>query len=154
MKLTVELDDFWVNEDSGAEDIERELKDYIISEVTAKIYRKIAAQVNTQITESVGALVEKKLSATIDSEIASCIDGGTIRTSNKGEVKIVDHVKDMFLNNRGWSAPDRAMDRICKDFAIELKNQYNNAFANKVVKSIKEQGLLKDEVVQILLGDS
>lgn len=46
------------------------------------------------------------------------------------------------------------IDGIAKEFAKEMEVQYSSAFANKIVMNMKDQGLLKDEVVQILLEPS
>jgi len=60
----------------------------------------------------------------------------------------------LFFKNTGWNNPERVLKAIAMEFGKELKLQYNNMFANKIVQNMKEQGLLKDEVVQILLSDN
>jgi hypothetical protein len=67
------------------------------------------------------------------------------------EITMIEHLKSVFHNHHGWNSPDKKMEAIANKFGKELKLQYNNAFANKIVSNMKEQGLLKDEVVQILL---
>jgi len=86
----------------------------------------------------------------IDSTLTGLIAAESIMINGK-PVTIVDHVKGIFKNNHGWSNPHSQLERLAKDFGKEIKLQYNNAFANKIVSNMKEQGLLKDEVVQILL---
>ena len=149
MKFTVDLEDFWLDED--ASDIETELKNHIINSVVFQIGASIKEKVDTQISKTVNEVIERKLTTIIDDKLSDLIDIGTI-TRNRKEISIVDHVKEVFEDNNGWGSADKKIERIAKEFGHELKLQYNNAFANKIVMNMKEQGLLKDEVVQILLS--
>lgn len=149
MKLAIELEDFWMDEDSG--DIEAELKEYVVREVAGKIQKSIREKVEEQITKKVQEIIEFKLGTIIDEKISQVIDSETIKPRRCNEIKIVDHVKNLFETHHGWGNADEKIKRIAKEFGEELKHQYNNAFANKIVQNMKEQGLLKDEVVQILL---
>jgi DNA-binding transcriptional regulator YhcF (GntR family) len=151
MKFTIELEEFWMDEDS--EEVEVEIKKHIIYEVTKKIEASIADKVNEQITKNVEEFIQARLSVIINDEMAKCMDNGVIQPRGTvSEISITDHVKARFLESSGWQNPNKHIDQIAKEFGNELKLQYNNAFANKIVQNMKEQGLLKDEVVQILLG--
>ena len=150
MKFTIELEDFYTDEDDS-DSLEASLKKHIITDVTHKIQASIKDKVDKQITEKVGAIVEEKIIAAIDGKLSELIDTGMIRRNGK-DISIVDFVKDEFQRTHGWSNPQSQIEKIAKRFGEELKLQYNNAFANKIVMNMKEQGLLKDEVVQILLG--
>ena len=149
MKFTVDLEDFWLDED--ASDIETELKNHIINSVVFQIGANIKEKVDIQISKTVNEVIERKLTTIIDDKLSDLIDIGTI-TRNRKEISIVDYVKDVFQHSNGWGSVDKKLERIAKGFGDELKIQYNNAFANKIVMNMKEQGLLKDEVVQILLS--
>ena len=96
--------------------------------------------------------MNEKTSLIIDSTISDFIATGTI-ISGKSEVPLKAHLRRIFDNHHGWNSTDDKMKKIAKSFGDELKLQYNNVFANKIVQNMKEQGLLKDEVVQILLSD-
>ena len=153
MKFTIEIEEFWLEEDSNS--IQDELKSSITDEVTRRIREEIKDKIDSEIKDKVGDFMNARMSVIINDQLASCIENGTIkdkRRSGSEEIKITDYVKDKFLDSSGWGNPDKHIDKIAKEFGVELKLQYNNAFANKIVQNMKEQGLLKDEVVQILLG--
>jgi hypothetical protein len=148
MQFTIEVEDFWLEEEDLTEALTSKVKHEVVQGISASIKDKV----EKQITEKINEVIEQKVSLIIDSTLTDLIATGMI-TSNRNEISIVDHVKGIFQNNTGWSRPDDQISRIAKKFGEELKLQYNNAFANKIVQNMKEQGLLKDEVVQILLGD-
>jgi len=148
MEFKIEIDDFYLDED---DDIEAALKSFIISDVVHKITKNIENKVEEQIAKKVAEIVEEKLVHVIDIKLTELIACGMI-TRHRQEISIIDYVKDTFQSSNGWGNPQKQIERIAKDFGEELKLQYNNAFANKIVQNMKEQGLLKDEVVQILLG--
>lgn len=147
MQFKIDLEDFWLEEDDNIEDA---LKSHIINSVTHKIIQSIQVKVDAQITKSVNEVISEKLDKVIDDQLDKLIDAGVI-THQREEISIVDHIKNLFLQNSGWSQPNTKIEKVAKAFGNELKLQYNNAFANKIVQNMKEQGLLKDEVVQILL---
>lgn len=149
MKFTVEVEEFWLDEE---EDLTEALQGHVKREVVRKISESVKDKVEKQIVKKLDEVIEQKLALVIDSSLADLVATGMI-TYNRSEVSIVDHIKHRFQSNSGWGDPSSHIDDIAKKFGAELKAQYNNVFANKIVQNMKEQGLLKDEVVQILLGD-
>lgn len=155
MKFTVELEEFWLEDGGDIEYIESELKREIIREVTSKIRESLSEKVNEEIYEKVKEFTISRMSVVINEEIAKCIETGVIesrRTGTKKEISINEHVKEMFVSNSGWGSADHYISKIAKEFGEELKLQYNNVYANKIVQNMKEQGFLKDDVAQMLLG--
>jgi hypothetical protein len=150
MKITFDLEDFWMEAEEGT--LEENLKDHITNSVVHEVRKSIQEQVDTEITKGVTSHIEGVLSEIIQGQIAKCIDTGFI-TRHREEVKITDHVSEMFNNHSSWGNPDKKLEQLAKSFAEDFKAQYNNVFASKIVQNMKEQGLLKDEVVQILLKE-
>lgn len=147
MKFTVELEDFWFEED---EDLSESLKAYIKRDVVHQIAKSIEGQVEKEITRKVSETISDKMSVVIDSTLSELVDNGFITKNNK-EIPLVEHVKDIFNSHHSWNSPEAKLEKLAKRFGEEMRLQYNNAFASKIVSNMKEQGLLKDEVVQILL---
>lgn len=153
MKFTVDLEEFWMEEDG--ESLDAELKKYIIRSVSGKIEKSIQEKVEAEIEKKVDEFVSARLSVIINDQLAECIEKGVIQPRcHSIPISITTYIKERFLDNSGWSTPTKYIEKIAKEFGADLKLQYNNAFANKIVANMKEQGLLKDEVVQILLGES
>lgn len=146
MKFTVEVDDFWLEEEELTEALQKEVKLSVVHQISKSIEEKVESQITKKVTE----VIDEKISLIIDSTLTDLLATGVI-VRNRQEISITDHIKNLFQANTGWSNVNDQMARISKKFGEELKLQYNNAFANKIVSNMKEQGLLKDEVVQILL---
>jgi len=147
MKFTVEVEDFYLEE----EELTKALVDHVKHDVVCQIKASIKDQVQRDIADAVKNTIEIMLKPIIELELAEVVSKKTIMI-NRSEISIEDHVKKMFMDNSGWSNPNQCIERVAKAFGQELKEQYNVAFANRIVANIKEQGLLKDEVVQLLLG--
>lgn len=149
MKFTIDIEEFWAEDD---ENLSEALQNNVKYSVINTILSKIQDQVDRQITDKALEIIDSRLEEIIDTRIAEVVDTETIRRYGE-EIPIVDHIKKIFQDNTGWNNADAKIARVAKEFGEELKLQYNNAFANKIVQNMKEQGLLKDEVVSILLED-
>lgn len=149
MKFTVEVEDFYLDEDG---DLGDGLKAHIKNDVVCQISKNIKEQTEKQITEKVQEVINHKMELVIDSTLTDLIATGMI-TYNREKVSIVDHIKKVFVENAGWHNPRSQIAEIAKQFTLELKKQYNMVFANEIVVKMKEQGFLKDDLVQILLTD-
>jgi len=148
VKFSIEIDEFWLEDEDLSEALQAHIKRSVVTEISDNIKE----EVETKITEKVTEVINDKVAQIIDSTLTDLIATGTI-LKNKESISIVSHVKDLFMRNSGWSNANSHIERIAKRFGEELKLQYNNVFANRIVQNMKEQGLLKDEVVKILLED-
>lgn len=148
MKFTVEVEDFWLEE----EELTEALSSHIKSEVVHKISASIKEKTDKQITEKIKEAIDKKIELVIDSTLTDLIATGLIMRNGK-EVSIIDHIKSVFQNNNTWSSPNVQIAKIAKAFTVELKAQYDMVFANQIVVKMKEQGFLKDDLVQVLLKE-
>lgn len=150
MKFKIDVDDFWLSESS---DLAPALKKYIIDEIIAKIYKKIEKKVQDHIELEVKRMVEetlyKKTSLIIEKVIKTEKLKG--RHSSNPLRTIEEYIKDTFLYDSGWSNPNNIIKKLASDFAEELKQRYDIAFATHIVAKVNEQGLLKEEVAKLLL---
>lgn len=146
MKFTIEVEEFWLEDEELTEALQGHIKRQVVNDISKSIKEKVEAQIAAKVKE----VVEQKVSLVIDSTLTDLIATGVIIQNSK-EITITDYVKDIFQRHHGWSNPKQQMEKIAQKFGDELKLQYNNVFANKIVLNMKKQGLLKDEVVQILL---
>lgn len=131
-------------------DIEEAIKGEIISKTIRKILPKIETQVNEQVFKRIDGIVSERIESAVESAISKTIDSGTIVKRGK-TITMEDHIRDMFNDHSSWGNPMKKLEAIAKKFGEELTLQYNAAFATRIVANMKEQGLLKDDVVKILL---
>lgn len=148
MKFTVEVEDFWLEEEELTETLQGHIKHEVVREISASIKDKV----EQKITEKIKDTIDQKISLIIDTVLTDLVTTGVI-VRNGSEISIADHVKNLFQGNNRWSNVDQQMERIAKKFGEELKLQYNNIFAAKIVSNMRAQGFLKDDVAQMLLED-
>lgn len=146
MFFKIEIDDFYLDEER---DLKPALVDYIVSSVIMKIEKRIQDKIDRQITEAVSSLSENFIKKAIDDVIQKFVTENKIKR-NGVEITFEDYLRKIFEDNTNWSATSKLRD-ISKRFGEELKSQYNAAFAMHIVNNMKEQGMLKDEVVNALL---
>lgn len=151
MNFNIDIKDEWIDEEL----LGNAVQSTIINKVTSKIIEENKIKIENLITQKVKAVIDNSLQEIIDTELERLISEGMViglYGKTKGErITLKQYIEELFLRSSGWSNPQDHITRVAKAFGEGLKLQYNNAFANRIVMNMKEQGLLKDEVVQILL---
>jgi uncharacterized membrane protein YheB (UPF0754 family) len=147
MLFKIEVEDFWLEEGELTE----ALQDHVKKSVVAQISKSIEDRVQTAIATRVDAVIKEKISKIIDEKLTELVNNGVILVDRK-EVKIVDHVSNLFQNNIGWNSPRDQIARLAEAFGKDLKTRFDAASANRIVVKLNEQGMLKDEVVKLLIN--
>lgn len=148
MKITIDVSEFYLGEET---DLESGLKDFIIKEVIFRIFNSIETRIEEHIERRVKNEVEQKLTFFINKTITDLIDTENIVVGGKS-VRIVDFIKERFVNNSGWSSPQESIKKLAQEFGKELKSRYDLQFASHVVAKLNEQGMLKEDIAKILLS--
>jgi hypothetical protein len=150
MKMVVEVEDFYLDEDSN---LEEGLKSYVTKQVLADIALSIKSRVNTQILVEVKTQVENSMYKQINLFISDFIKTGLVPSSrdSKKMIPIQEYITEKFAYNSGWASPDETIKKIAEKFGNELKQRYDIAFANQIVRKMNEVGLLKEESIIKLL---
>ena len=151
MKFTVELDEFWMDEDSGT--LDEKLKSYVIHDVIMQIKKDIKEKIETEISFQVKQQLGHCMYEYIQKEVKDFISEGKIRTSsyNNEEILIKDWIKERFTGDTGYNNPEQVIKSLAKDFGKEMKERYDLLFASQLVAKMSETGLLKEDVAKLLL---
>jgi len=153
MIFKVKVDDFWLDDENLSEGLQRA----ITKDVLAQIKDDVTKRFNELLVE----YMEREVEKVIPPLVASLVDGFTENSMvtpkaggyppQKGDpISIKDYLNDIFRSSTGFNAKTE-IQKYAKQFGETLKHQYNAAFANQIVANLKEQGMLKDEVVNALL---
>ena len=150
MMFQVEVTDFWLDED---QDLAPALKRAIVNKAVKTISEQMAEKIDKLISEAISEAVEKAIEPVIEAELVKFMEEGTVKERNRGDTRIpfALYFRNLFEANQGWNAGTQ-IERYAKNFGENMKLQYNAAFANQIVQNLKEQGMLKDEVVNALLA--
>lgn len=151
MKFTVEIEEFWMDEDAGT--LDEQLKSYIVHDVLMQIKKDIKEKIETEISFQVKQQFEHCMYEYIQKEVKDFISEGKIRTSsyNKEEILIKDWIKERFTGDTGYNNPEQVIKSLAKDFGKEMKERYDLLFASQLVAKMSETGLLKEDVAKLLL---
>ncbi len=147
MKITIDVSDFYLNNE---DDLETNLKIFVIDKVTNSIYKSIEKKIEDQIERRVKDEVDQKLSRFINKTIEDLIATENIIKDGKS-ISIADHIKNVFQNTNGWNNSTDAIKKLATQFGSELKARYDLQFASHVVVKLNEQGMLKEEVAKMLI---
>ncbi|WP_343743134.1 hypothetical protein [Herbaspirillum huttiense] len=150
MKITIDVSEFWLEE----QEIEEGLKSAIKQEVISAICAEIKEKVNTQITAAIKAEIDSRTAEIIESHLAEFVKAGVIGSNNGrgGSVPFQQYFKELFESNTGWRSPTQTIADLAKKFGDELKARYDVVFANRIVVKLNEQGMLKEDVARLLIS--
>lgn len=154
MKFTVEIDEFWLDEDSNG--FEEELKNSIKIDVCQQIKKMMLTHIENEITNVVKQQVSDTLREHIQALVADVISTGMIRESSYSdkEISIENWIKKQFHGNSGYQNADLKITELAKKFGDEMKQRYDLLFASQIVAKLDEHGLLKEDIAELLLPTS
>ena len=147
MKFTVEVEEFWIEEDELSSSLARQIKDDIVSQMKKTVESKIDEQISLRVAK----VIEEHINKTIQDKLSELIETGMIMKDGKA-IAIKDYVSQLFISSNGWSNPRDKIISLADQFSKELKTRYDALFANRIVVKLNEQGMLKDEVVKLLIN--
>jgi hypothetical protein len=157
MKFVVEVEDFYLDSESGG--VEEELKKYVTNSVIVQIEKNMNKKIDEEITRVVTSHVQNILLKKISAKVAELIELGEIldpdemcRLGGGGKkISISSFITKQFEKNRGWNSPYEQISKIAAKWGDEIKNRYDKAFAVHIVETMKKNGLLKDDAIAKLL---
>ena len=151
MKIEIDTKDFWMDEDTG--NFDHEFKKFIVDNLTHEIYSKISDQVKKEITQGVKDHIEQTLSVRISAYIDTFFSQGVMWIGQQKEVKVIDYLTSIISDHREWNTITTHMERTVKNYAAEVKKQYDVMFATQIVMNLKDNGMLVQEKLQALFQD-
>jgi hypothetical protein len=150
MKFTVEVSDFYLDEEG---DIESQLKQFVIKDVVSQIQKSIESKINDAITLEVKDQVSKSLYRNIQKIVTEVISEGKIKGKNSrdGLVTIEEYIRLDIENNNGYYSPKEQIEKLAKQFGDDLKKRYDLLFASQIVAKLNENGFLREDAIKMLL---
>ena len=153
MKFTVEIEDFWLDEE---EELAPTLRKHIVNDVVSKINKQIENKVEDTITRQVKQQVQQQLLEKTNRLIDEFIEKGEIQSGISGHpgVSVEEYIKEQFNRKSGWGNPAEKMAKIAERLGNQLKERYDLLFATHVVKKLDKEGLLKENVAKMILDSN
>jgi hypothetical protein len=149
MKIEININDFYFDQEN---ELEPALKDYIIRECVNQISQNIREKVDQHVKTKVSDMVEKYYGTLIQDTIKTIID--TERVSyGREEATLADHIRKQINANSGWNSPREQLEKIAKAHADEIKKRYDLMFATQIVAKLGQNGMLKEDIAQLILTE-
>ena len=155
IKIVIDLEDLLEGMiRDGESEIKQKLKEQIISNIVHEILPKIQKSIDEKITKRVNEIFIDKVDILVNKSLKNVIDNGVMEQSYGNKISISKHIEELFLKNSGWNSPNDHIEVIANRFGKELKAQYNNIFASKIVQKLNEHGFLNDNFIKLLLENT
>lgn len=151
MKISVELEDFYIEEGQ----ISSELKRAIITESVSTIKEFIKDRINTEVVAIVKRMTDEYLSHQLTIAVADCVANCKIkgRYSTDPDMTIQEYVMKQFYDQAEKKTPTSDyIEKQCRALGDEIKKRYDMNFAAGIVAKLHEHNLLKEEGLSKLLS--
>ena len=152
MKFTIELEDFWMEEEGT---IEEQLKEHITHSVISEIRTKLKDQIDTTITKVVKEQFENSLESEIAMITRAVIESETVKTGSGKDsprIAIKDWIIQKIESKDSWNNPQKELQKFAAKYMDEIKAQYDFIYASSVVQKMGELGMLKDDKMAEILN--
>lgn len=148
MEFIVKIEDNWIEDADLVGEIKRQIISSLSTQITEKLLEGHVRLIEKVASEKVIQSFDKMSNdATID-----FIENGKIKSSrNSSMLTVFEYIAERFENSSGYNNAKELIEKLAKNYSIEMKNRYDMMFASQLVIKMSEQGLLKDGVFQSLM---
>jgi hypothetical protein len=148
MKITVDLEDLWADE----ENISDTVKNEIIYSVKKGIIEHYEKKTVDYIERAVKLELDKTLNLKLSSYVDEQIEVGKIKSLKSNEqITLKEFVREKFEQTSGWNSWDDKIKAVANSHSQDMKNRYDLLFASQLVAKMQEAGMLKEDVAKLLL---
>lgn len=148
MKITVDLEDFWLEEN---EQLIPALQHHVKTMVVREVSESIKKQVDAFMDKAIKNEIEKQLEIRVKLLMDAYLESNKLKGSYSSDPEMT--VSEWIAKKVAESRPS-IHDTVKKQaelIGVDLKRRYDLLFASQIVAKINEQGLLKDDVARLLL---
>lgn len=152
MKFTVEIEDNWI------EDVD------LVGEIKRQIISSLSTQITEKLLEGHVRLMEKVASEKVIQSFDKMANDATINFIENGKIKssrgsnimvnVSEYIAERFENTYAHNNAKELIEKLAKNYSIEMRNRYDMMFASQLVIKMSEQGLLKEGVFKSLMNNS
>lgn len=153
MKLKVDLDDFYLDEE---DDLIPAIKDFVVSKVTFTIWSKIENIVNQKVLELCNENIQNIIDNKIEGHLNELLDKEIVKKDRWSSdlITLKEYVsitfnKDFDQNYR--SRLEKFVEGKAKDICEEIKKRYDLLFASQLISKMNDQNMLKEDIAKLIL---
>jgi len=147
MRFTVEVEDFWLEEEELSVALQQAVKNEVISSIRKDIKDQVSAFMDKILKEEIYDQMQTRVTILMSEFVESGKVKG--RYSGDGEMTVNEWIAKEFKGSN--ESILKYVNESAKKQTDELKRRYDLLFASQIVSKINEQGLLKEDVARLLL---
>ncbi|HMW48802.1 MAG TPA: hypothetical protein PK011_02710 [Marinagarivorans sp.] len=154
LKLELDLSEmFHQSEEGGEYSIKEIFMDAVKSEVARSLREFVRSDIARTFSDFVSDELKSEIRAEMRIKLRNFMDTQEL-SEGYGKVTVSAYLERMFNELIQGSTIRNQVADIAKSWGAELKKQYDIAYANKLVQTLNDQGLLLPNVGQLLLDKS
>lgn len=157
MKFNIEIDlDDLISDmnEEGDCDLNSYIKHEVIRTASNKLLAVVQERSEESIFKKVNEIADSMVENVVNSSLNKALAGGKLKRRGREEISIDEYILESFNNHSGWNNPEKYIAEKAKEFSQDMKNRVDAIFATKIVMNMQEQGLLKDGVSEMLIGNN
>jgi uncharacterized membrane-anchored protein YjiN (DUF445 family) len=149
MKFVVEVEDFWLEE----EDLATGLQNAIKGEVIQRIREDIKKQVDAFMDKHIKEVLNEEIKVRVEVLMTDFLAKGKVKGSytNDPECTVNEWIAKSFKSAN--ETITKYISTATTQQVNELKQRYDLLFASQIVSKLNGQGMLKEDIANILLGE-
>lgn len=156
MKLKVDLDDFYLDEE---DDLVPAIKDFVVNEVTSTIWDRVEEKIKQKILDLCNENIQKIIDEKIETYLTEMLDKEMIKKDRWSDelVSLQEYVSTTFnkdFDNNYKKRLDNIVESKTKNICEEIKKRYDLLFASQLISKMNDQNMLKEDIAKLILDKS
>lgn len=156
MKLKVDLDDFYLDEE---DDLVPAIKDFVVKKVTGTIWDRVEEKIKQKILDLCNENIQKIIDEKIEKYLTEMLDKEMIKKDRWSDelVSLQEYVSTTFnknFDNNYRNILGMIVDGRTKDICEEIKKRYDLLFASQLISKMNDQNMLKEDIAKLILDKS
>lgn len=156
MKLKVDLDDFYLDEE---DDLVPAIKDFVVKKVTGTIWGRVEENIKQKILDLCNENIQKIIDEKIEKYLTEMLDKEMIKKDRWSDelVSLQEYVSTTFnknFDNNYRNALGKIVEGKTKDICEEIKKRYDLLFASQLISKMNDQNMLKEDIAKLILDKS
>lgn len=156
MKLKVDLDDFYLDEE---DDLVPAIKDFVVNKVTSTIWDRVEEKIKQKILDLCNENIQKIIDEKIETYLTEMLDKEMIKKDRWSDelVSLQEYVSTAFnkdFDNNYRKILERIVEDKTKNICEEIKKRYDLLFASKLISKMNDQNMLKEDIAKLILDKS
>lgn len=156
MKLKVDLDDFYLDEE---DDLVPAIKGFVVNEVTSTIWDRVEEKIKQKILDLCNENIQKIIDEKIEMYLTEMLDKEMIKKDRWSDelVSLQEYVLTAFnkdFDNNYKNTLGRIVEGKTKNICEEIKKRYDLLFASQLISKMNDQNMLKEDIAKLILDKS